>query len=186
MLVSLLPFGAGQFQNNRLILGLLFLGAEAGSLFYWKTKTDDADATVRETNQYLAENCTSESLSEDDQAACDKFQKDRQTYVNNSRDNANYGLYGFFGIWGIGSLHALTDEPVAEEPEEVKKGSKKKPRRYRGFAGVDPYDYYDDVDEADTLPSDIRPQPALGLGLGLGFEETTGAPQAIVKAKFEF
>ena len=54
---TLLPFGAGQFQNNSYILGTVFLGAEAYALYFWYSKNQEANAFAATANKYLTENC---------------------------------------------------------------------------------------------------------------------------------
>src|SRR5690606_5140294 len=52
LMVSLLPFGMGQFQNGDTLWGLVFLGAETGALAYWYMNRQDAEAAVLAANEY--------------------------------------------------------------------------------------------------------------------------------------
>lgn len=126
LFISLLPFGAGQFQNGSVVLGLFFLGAEGAAIYYYMKNTKDADAFAASANTYIKENCQSE---DSDEEVCQKFQADSTAYVSDLRKKAQMGIAGFVGLWVVGAAEAIINEP---KPEPATK--KKKQRRYGGFA----------------------------------------------------
>lgn len=127
LFISLLPFGAGQFQNGSTFLGVFFLGAEGAGIYYYMTKTKEADAFAAAANTYIKDNCQTEDADTD---ACAKYQTDSQTYVNGVRGKAQMGLYAFLGLWVAGAAESIINEPAPE----TKSKSKKKKRRYGGFS----------------------------------------------------
>lgn len=127
LFISLLPFGAGQFQNGNTLLGVVFLGAEAAGIYYYMTKTKAADSFAAGANTYIKENCQTESADEE---ACAKYQADSQAFVNGERSKAQMGLYAFLGLWVVGATESIINEPVPE----AKSKSKRKKRRYGGFS----------------------------------------------------
>jgi PEGA domain len=99
MLIALLPFGAGQFQNNQTPLGLTFLGVGVGGIggyvynmlkaSEWKT----ADTKFRNEDP--------EGASKPEYIAASA------AYVKKLSDYKLYSLI-FFGIgWGVGATHAV-------------------------------------------------------------------------------
>jgi hypothetical protein len=151
MLVTLLPFGAGQFQNKSYILGLAFAGAEAGALFYWYSSNKLADDTVAETNTYIQQRKGAngdQQLSQEDLA----FVAQRKKFVDDQRKKAQLGLVGFGGIWAVGVVQAMLYEPPP------KKKSPKR-RRYSGFSyvpggeGKASYHLLDELDGRHYAPS---------------------------------
>jgi hypothetical protein len=126
LFISLLPFGAGQFQNGSIVLGLFFLGAEGAAIYYYMSKSKEADEFAATANTYIKENCQSE---DSDEETCQKFQADSTAYVSDLRKKSQMGIAGFVGLWVVGAAEAIINEP---KPEPATK--KKKKRRYGGFA----------------------------------------------------
>lgn len=145
MFIALLPFGAGQFQNKSYLLGAAFLGAEAGALYYYKTKSDLANATADSSNKFLQANCSSRPDPETD-ASCTKYLQDSKGFVDDANKTAQYALIGFGALWVLGALHAvLADPPKASGTKSRKKPKK---RRYSGFAGSGSSQPVNQIDEA--------------------------------------
>jgi hypothetical protein len=150
MLITVLPFGAGQFQNKSYILGLAFAGAEAGALFYWYSSNKLADDTVAETNTYIQQKKGpngDQQLTQEDLT----FVANRKKFVDDQRKKAQLGIAGFVGIWAIGVVQATLDDPPP------KKKSPKR-RKYSGFAyvpggeGKAHYHLLDELDERHYAP----------------------------------
>lgn len=155
-LMLLGPFGLGQFVTKRPLLGVLFLGGQAGALFFWKSQTDLADTTVVETNTYLAANCVQTDtapLSAEQKTVCDDFSAQRKTYVDDARTKAMIGIASFGVLWAGGALEALIYEPKTPK-------KKKKKRRYSGFgsvpAAIRDADADDSQDEEALAVDDVR------------------------------
>ncbi len=125
MLYTILPFGAGQFQNESYILGTAFLGAEAFALYFWYSKGNEATAFAANATKYLTENCTG---AESDEEACEKYRVESQAYTDETNSKAQMGLYGFIGLWVVGVAEAIINEPAPQS-----KGGRKKKGRYAGI-----------------------------------------------------
>ncbi len=123
---TLLPFGAGQFQNESYILGTVFLGAEAYALYFWYSKGQEATAFATNANKYLVENC---SAADSDEETCESYRVASQKYTDETNAKAKMGLYGFLGLWVVGVAEAILNEPSSEP----KGGRKKKAGRYAGI-----------------------------------------------------
>jgi len=152
MLIAILPFGAGQFQNESYLLGGLFLAAEAGALFLYFNKNSSADATVEETNKYITAAKTQygndlENMSPEDRDLYNKFIADRQKFVADSRKQAQMFIAAFAGLWVIGAVQAVMDDGPAPEPKK-----KKKARKYGGFA-------YDPAGRGKAIYEDVELPP---------------------------
>lgn len=102
--IALLPFGAGQYQNESYILGALFTGAEIGALTWFWLNKQDADAAV----------ATAEEVNNDDEYTDEEkeeFVNETNEYVANKRQQQDIGLYGFLGLWAIGAGEAIINKP---------------------------------------------------------------------------
>jgi hypothetical protein len=108
--VAVLPFGAGQFQNRNVLMGIGFFGAEVGSLYYYYSKSKSAknsENTLKTLKEEKAAN--GEELTEDDQI----FVQESEAYINNLKKNSSYGLYGFGALWVIGAIEAIVNDPIS-------------------------------------------------------------------------
>jgi hypothetical protein len=131
LLITLLPFGAGQFQNHNFILGLAFAAAEVGAIYFYYSNQDLADKTAADTNNYIAQNCPKNQLTPDQTDACQDFATKRQKYVEGKQQMATMGMIGFAVLWAVGVGQAYLSEPKAP------KKKKKKRRLYGGFGEED-------------------------------------------------
>lgn len=125
LLYTLLPFGAGQFQNKSYILGTVFLGAEAYALYFWYSKGQEASAFAATANKYLQENCPANGSNAD----CETYRVNSRNYTEQANKDSQMGLYGFLGLWVVGVAEAIINEPTPE-PQG---GRKKKTGRYAGI-----------------------------------------------------
>jgi hypothetical protein len=127
MLITLLPFGAGQFQNRSYILGILFGGAEAGALYMWYSKNQTADQTVEETQAYY-ESRKDEQMTTEDRTAFEAYIVQQKSFVADKRKEANMYLYGFGALYVAGVIEAI----INDNPPTAKKKKRKK-RKFGGF-----------------------------------------------------
>ncbi|MEZ4743873.1 MAG: hypothetical protein R3B45_15750 [Bdellovibrionota bacterium] len=136
LIVSLLPFGAGQFQNNSYILGSTFALLEVGAIYYFLDSSKKADQEVDATNSEIDKRLLEEStLSGDDKV---NYQKETEDYatqaedeINSLRQQAQIGIAAFAGLWVIGALEAVLNTPKYEAAKPTKKRRKRRPSRPR-------------------------------------------------------
>ena len=126
-LITILPFGAGQFQNGATMLGIGFLVGQLGALYYWNSKNSVAESTAAETNKITGTADTSQ-MSDEEQAQFATFVAERIAYVEDQRSKAQLGLFGFLGLWGLGVIEAMVNEPAPK---------KNKVRKRRKYGGLD-------------------------------------------------
>ncbi len=104
----LMPFGVGQFINGDTMSGLIFMGAQIGSLYFYKTSLDAADAAIKNAEAVVQ----SGEFSDDEK---DTFLTDTEKYVNAQKQNANIGI-GLFGVaWVAGSIEAFLTRSARKE-----------------------------------------------------------------------
>jgi len=137
ILISLLPFGAGQFQNENNILGGAFMAAEAFAVYwYWQNKSD-ADQAVADAETYFQRDDVTDEEKE-------QFESETATYVASKRSQQNMGLYGFLGLWAAGVGEAIYNAPT---PPRKSRASRKKARRFL----------------SDYVPTEELTEPNLGI-----------------------
>ncbi len=120
ILISLLPFGAGQFQNGKDWLGGAFLAAEAFAIYWYWTNKSDADQAVTEAEEYFQRDDVTDEQKEE-------FESLTASYVSKKRSQQQMGLYGFLGLWAAGVGEAIFNAP---KPVKKKKRRSKKSRRF--------------------------------------------------------
>jgi tetratricopeptide (TPR) repeat protein len=105
--VAMLPFGAGQFQSQRHLLGAALAVTELGSVVFAYTEYQKSTAAAAERDALIAErNAEGTPLSAADQ----QFVDDSTSYVKETKQNAIYGGAAFFGLWVLGVVDALLYE----------------------------------------------------------------------------
>ena len=130
MLIAILPFGAGQFQNGSFLLGVAFLGAEGYALYHFYSKTQAATKIIDDTNAYTGAQ-DKVKMSTEEKASYETFLAGRRKYVADQQKSAQLGLIGFVGLWVLGAGEAILNDdsaPVAAKKKEPRK------RRYSGFS----------------------------------------------------
>lgn len=107
----LMPFGVGQFVNGDTMSGLIFAGAQIGSLYFYHSSLTAADTATKNAEAVIQ----SSDFSNDEK---DTFLTDTEKYVNAQKQNANIGI-GLFGVaWIAGSVEAfLTRSSRKESPK---------------------------------------------------------------------
>lgn len=108
--LAIMPFGVGQFQNGDMLLGTLFAGAQAGSIAYYFIANSEADATVDQTNQELADRSNQANTAEE-QKQLRQFEEDRKSYVDSKRQEGNLALVAFGALWAAGAVEAVLSMP---------------------------------------------------------------------------
>ncbi len=132
--LAILPFGAGQFQNQSYLKGTLLLGAEVGALYFWKANTDAADQATKQLDTDSAD-FDNQIVSSTDPATKTYYQNQKaarqtelQDYIKTSNNNAMMSLGAFGGFYLIGVVDAFIF--MSDGPPPVKK----KKRRRSGFS----------------------------------------------------
>jgi len=113
--VALLPFGAGQFQNRSIFNGIVFFAGEAGSLFYYYSKSKSAKSAMDAIKLLEDEKeANGEELTEDDKV----FFEESQSYIARTKKQASYGLYAFGALWIVGVIEAIVNDPIANAAQK--------------------------------------------------------------------
>ncbi len=187
MLTSLLPFGAGQFQNNDDLIGLVFLGAESAALGYsiWKLVEyfqgrEEAQEEInnigsKTRNQLSIDHPQySDEQIESEVSAAQKYyaygpngKSGMRAKIEKAHLNAQYGLYAFGGLWAIGVIHAMMNNSPTLSTK-IQQGQLKKPNIDKpAFA----WTQHDRENLQVGLDINIDSQTWLpGLGIGLNFQ----------------
>lgn len=158
IMISLLPFGAGQFQNCNMLFGVVFAGAEAGALYLWYANKKDAEDTTLAINARTTQYQNSETphSTEEDEAEA-KYRGEVAAYVANAQQTSNMGLYGFFALWALGVGEAIINAPPGPASKKKKKRGAK-PRKYSGFSQVAP----ETPEESPHVASAYEPKVQFG------------------------
>lgn len=144
LLITLLPFGAGQFQNCSYLLGSAFFASEAYLVYYYVSTSPQLAKDTRARNRFVADkNSKGEEFSADDKAYVDKADKS----IKANKQNLMYAQASFGALWAVGVVQAL----VAERDPPAKDKKTRKQRKYGGFSYVVP----DDVDLGPVLAQDF-------------------------------
>lgn len=130
ILVALLPFGAGQIQNCKWLLGAGFALLEGGALYMWYSSKQAADAAVAGVNtyqeQYAADGLVT-AHSADDDANEKKYVADVDTYVQGKRKTSTMAFYGFIGLWIFGAGEAIFNAPSVAPTKKRKTKKRRSP-----------------------------------------------------------
>jgi hypothetical protein len=128
--IKFMPFGAGQFCNGSTLKGMVFLGAEVASLYFYKTNTDAAAGVQTKLNSILAEReVARDEVPEAEQPDFDAETESKRTAgkaaIDKARQNAQYSMVSFFGLWAVGVVDASFNVPTKGKPaKKSKKRSK--------------------------------------------------------------
>ena len=123
--IAALPFGAGQFQNGSPLTGIGFFAGEAGSLYYYYSKSKSAKNSEAAIILFKEENTANgDVLSDEDKA----FVEESEAYIASLKKKSTYGLYGFGVLWIAGVVEAIVNDPLTAAPKAQIQGPK--PGRY--------------------------------------------------------
>ncbi len=174
ILITLAPFGAGQFQNGSTTMGIVFLAAEAGSLIYWYMTLGQADELRAQAVAALAvlekgetPNCTTE---EDIRNCQIEYLNKANPAIGSLYDQASYGLYAFGGLWVAGVVEAMINEPSGSRSSDLRRRDLRNQDKdesealaWSQFNSSKPYWDVDLKFDPETL------KPMYGLGVRLDF-----------------
>lgn len=146
--ITILPLGAGQFQNSSPVLGSLVAAAQIGAVTYWYINYQDAQKTIKDTNAFSEQRLKEEQTITDPtaltqhQADTDQYVTDSNAYIDGANQKANIGLIGLAVVYAAGVTEAFINEPAVVKP-------KRKSRRSRGFSFLNDYKIYEYGDEIE-------------------------------------
>ena len=111
----LLPFGAGQFANNNIFLGTVFLVSQASTLYYGVAKFNEAEKLVMDTNnEILLRDAERKNLKKDEQVydlqVTREFRDARNNQAINLTYRANIGLALFGALWVASNVEAFLSD----------------------------------------------------------------------------
>lgn len=92
ILVSLLPFGAGQYYHGKFLLGLFFTTTQISCIGY---------------AYYINEEIKKAIQTYKEQPDDEELQNQAQEYVNKATQHKNITLIGFFSLWGLSTVESL-------------------------------------------------------------------------------
>lgn len=131
--VKILPFGAGQFYNKSYLKGILFLGAEAGALWFWYDNYNQGNIESKKAQQDIDQLNSQKTDPSADTTAIDaaiaKRQDDSKKYLSQTDQNAMLSLICFGGFHVLGVIDAFVFD---DAPKKSLK--KKKKARRSGFS----------------------------------------------------
>jgi hypothetical protein len=175
--VTLLPFGAGQFQNEHYFTGSFFALAEIGSLYYFFSKGAAAAKIANDTNSEIDRRIAIEETLEGDakttsQAETDAFASSQEDKVSASDSQSQLGIVAFGSLWAIGIIEALINRPdthaVEKKPAKVaKKKSQIRGKKKVTSAENDSNDQAPFVSAASAEADVIRTYPRIEYHLNI-------------------
>ncbi len=158
LLITLLPFGAGQFQNGSYLLGTAFLAGEVYAIYSYLSIQPRVAKDTKDRNAFVNDkNDKGEEFSDDDKSYVAKA--DRSIKMN--KQNIQYAQIGFGALWAVGVVQALVAERYLPA-QNAKDKKARKQRKYGGFSYVVP----DDIGLSPALARDV----SSGSGLDLAFD----------------
>ncbi len=124
--IKFLPFGAGQYQQGKYLLGGAFTAAQGGALImYFMNSSNATQANAAASQAFAARDAS--GVSQEDMEYYDKQATDQLAYAKSSDDNATLCLLGFGAAWAASTIEAAINAPSS-------KANKKKRGRRRGLA----------------------------------------------------
>lgn len=162
VLVALLPFGIGQFQNDDMIFGAFFAVAEAGALITYFVLEQEIASAESDLNAYIA----SEEASDQDKQ---QYLNEQNAFINDNRQFQDFALIGFVGLAIGGAIEAYVNMPMVSV--------RKRRRRYSLLPPAHLIAVKEDLSPSWSRPYEpkweIKPylfdKRALGLSLGIQF-----------------
>jgi hypothetical protein len=122
---NFLPFGAGQFMQNKKITGTVLAATQAGALMLYfdrlqqvRTANDDAAAVINGVDPAAAD------------ASVFEFLNNNEKFVRQAQRESQLFLFGFIGLYTLGVVDAVFDplETLRFKPSQKKNPSKKRSR----------------------------------------------------------
>lgn len=156
-LITIAPFGGGQFQNRDYIMGSALAAAELYSVYKYLSLTRQADTEVVQTNNYIVAQGGRNNLDDAQKQYVNKM----TARVNSTRKQADLYLKIFLGLWGAGVIDAFTNDP----PPVTKKKPPKR-RRFQPLMTVND-NTSSTITGAEAAAIDRERRPAATWSLGL-------------------
>ncbi len=115
--MNYLPFGAGQFQQQKTWIGLGLAAGQAGSLLFYFDRLQQ----IKSANNDATAVFQSADLEKD--SGLYEFFDSNEAFVKKTQQESQVALFSFFGLYALGVYDALYD------PFQLKNKSKKKKKR---------------------------------------------------------
>lgn len=112
-----LPFGVGQYVQDKTWLGLASTSAQSIGLGFFAFQQIQANRLVDQTDAYISDRAQQESQISDPVAKkqfadeTDQYYADKRDEINNQRLQSYYGLSVFLAVWLASSLEAFLNPP---------------------------------------------------------------------------
>jgi hypothetical protein len=176
--ISLLPFGAGQFQNGSYILGSVFAGTEVLTLAYWYYNKNLADEAVANADSYYSDVDNSDKTDDEKTELKKEFYDDTKTYVDQKRQQQYIGLFGFGALWIGGAVQSIIATPDPVKPRKIR--SSRIAGELEENEGGNEVENENDVSLAIEKRFEPSLMPELNFGVMLDKEHSTpnGVPSA--------
>jgi hypothetical protein len=100
-LMTLMPFGLGQFSNGNSMLGTVVAGGQIGALAFWYSNKKDAESAFTEAKQVKASDAFDAEPERRDQ-----YLRQMDSYITKKEEMAQMSLLAFGGLWGFGVVEA--------------------------------------------------------------------------------
>lgn len=166
---TVLPFGIGQFYQNRYVEGSVLFALQSGLLFLAIDRNAQANSQEISLEKYVDYNCSADQLIQDRIVrACLTYLEKEYQGIDKLRNESNYASIGF-GVLALGGIiEALIWEPqVKHFKKNIRDGEKvRRSRRKIGSNTENAYDIYNqNIDESLNLEPIFMGQNRLSIGI---------------------
>lgn len=140
-LLTFIPFGIGQFAQERYLMGGVFAAAGVATILLYKNNSDAAAVKIADLQKVKRDYCSPEIVGDDEavKASCSTAIEERKKLIASDQQNQQLALMGAAGVAIVGVLEAVIWEPPAKTKNPTKR-KKSKSRKYRGFTAVDEFE----------------------------------------------
>jgi tetratricopeptide (TPR) repeat protein len=167
------PFGVGQFQQKKNLLGGLFAAGQAGALvsaIMFDAEFKDNDKSTKDTAAEYDGGGNSIS-KEEFEAYLDEAEK----YGNDRQDYLNYSLFAFVGLYGASVLEAFLNPPKTFKP-------RKRPSQRRRFGDIEPSTTHQELEEVYIADQRVEKGPKFAFYSNFNMKK----PKAMLGLDFHF
>lgn len=144
----LLPFGAGQFERDKTVLGTAFATAQAGFLLMYFERSNSVRSSNADAADVMRGVDTSKAASD---PAILAFLDQNEKFTLQAQQQANMALLGFFALYTAGVVEAVFDPFARLGSMSSKSGGSKKKKRER-----DPFADTPQEESSSRLVQDLR------------------------------
>jgi hypothetical protein len=133
--VTILPFGIGQFSQERYMVAAIFAGGGAALVGYYLYLQNDLDGLNKSLAQANKENCNPQKneMTEKLRNECNSWNSGQKRDIADNKSQQDLVIIGFLGTGIISSLEAVMWEPDSKGSGGSKK-RKNRSRKYKGFS----------------------------------------------------